>query len=304
MAKVYLGFLDDGHGIKPPTPGKRTPVVPEYGRQILENEFNRAVVNKMIPLLKRCGITPIPVAPTDKDTPLASRTDYANRVFAQYKSKYGSSNVEAVYISVHYDAISTTWASAEGITIYVYPGHKNKAAGKLANDIGKYLRQGTSQQYRGIKEANFHVLRESAMPAILSENGFMSSRKEAPLMLNSSFQTEVATEHTKGMCDYFGVRYVSTAPAPTPTPAPQKPATGKTMYRVIAGSFTSRKNADEQIAKLKKAGFNAFIDIYKKGSTTYYRVVSGSFSKRDNADDQVALMKKAGFPSFIDIVKI
>ena len=39
---------------------------------------------------------------------------------------------------------------------------------------------------------------------------------------------------------------------------------GETFYRVVAGSFKDRKNADEQVKKLKKLGINVFIDVYKK----------------------------------------
>lgn len=41
-----------------------------------------------------------------------------------------------------------------------------------------------------------------------------------------------------------------------------RPSKSNTFYRVIAGSYTERKNADAQLAK--KAGYNAFIDVYQK----------------------------------------
>ena len=38
--RYYVGANDE-HGVDPPTPGKRTPVLPGLGRQIYENEVNR-----------------------------------------------------------------------------------------------------------------------------------------------------------------------------------------------------------------------------------------------------------------------
>ena len=38
----------------------------------------------------------------------------------------------------------------------------------------------------------------------------------------------------------------------------------ETFYRVVTGSYKERENADEQLNKLKEAGFESFIDIYKK----------------------------------------
>lgn len=40
--------------------------------------------------------------------------------------------------------------------------------------------------------------------------------------------------------------------------------TNETFYRVVTGSYKDRENADEQLNKLKEAGFESFIDIYKK----------------------------------------
>lgn len=196
MNKTYKVALDDGHGMD--TPGKRTPYIPEIGRSIQENEFNRAVVRFLDVELQRCGIETVLVAPTDQDTPLKERTDLAN-----------NENVD-IYVSIHYDAIDGKFDNndPEGHTIYVYSGQMNKEAGKLAQCVAEFLKNGTAQQWRGIKEANFHVLRETKMPAILSENGFMDNKREALLMISESFQKEVAKEHAQGICKYFGVEYV------------------------------------------------------------------------------------------------
>lgn len=190
-ASDFLIALDDGHGIN--TIGKRTPIIPEIGRYIKENEFNKAVITIMDRYLRDIGFRTLLVAPTDKDTSLKARTDLANIKKAD------------VYVSIHYDAVSNLWGEVEGHSIFVYPGNLNKKSGKLAECIAEFLKQGTTQKWRGIKELNLHVLRETNMPAILSENGFMNNLREAKLMIKQEFQNEVATEHVKGLCKYFGV---------------------------------------------------------------------------------------------------
>lgn len=148
----FLIALDDGHGAN--TPGKRSPIIPELGRAIRENEFNKSVVNLLDQELKRCGFRTLLVAPTDEDTPLVTRTALANR------------NKADAYISVHYNA-----GGGSGVEIYCYPGSaKGK---KLAQLIHKHVKGGTPQRDRGVKSANFHVLRETKMPAVLIEYGFM-----------------------------------------------------------------------------------------------------------------------------------
>ncbi|SDO78661.1 N-acetylmuramoyl-L-alanine amidase [Halobacillus aidingensis] len=190
-----LVALDDGHGMQ--TPGKRTPYIPELGREIRENEFNRKVVGFLADILLAHGFRVLLVAPTDTDTPLSYRTNAAN----QHKAD--------IYVSVHFNAMSFDfdYSSADGISVHVYLGNMKYDSGKLARAVGKYLRQGTNQDWRGFKEDNFHVLRETNMPAILTENGFMDDRKEALLMLNEDFQMEVAIEHAQGICEYFNVKY-------------------------------------------------------------------------------------------------
>lgn len=202
-AEDFLIALDDGHGID--TAGKGTPVVTELGRAIKENEFNSAVVKLIDEQLRFIGFRTLLVAPTDADTSLVARTNLAN-----------SKGADA-YCSIHYDAMGNTWGTAEGHSIFVYPGNLNKQSGKLAECIAEYLKQGTNQKWRGIKEANFHVLRETKMPAILSENGFMDNKREALLMIDTDFQKEVAKEHIQGICKYFGVAYKENRQDPSET---------------------------------------------------------------------------------------
>jgi N-acetylmuramoyl-L-alanine amidase len=235
--------LDDGHGMS--TPGKRTPYIPEIGRSIKENEFNREVVKYLKVELERCGFQTLLVAPTDADTPLTTRTNLAN-----------SKKADA-YVAIHYNAFDGSFSGSNpsGIEIYVYLGHKNKEAGKLASSIAKYLRQGTPQNYRGILEADFHVLRETNMIAILSENGYMDSKFEALLMLDKDFQKEVAIEHAKGICDYYGVTY--------------KPEEDKTLLKVavVVNSFV-----DYPVAELLANRIEA--PIYTKSVALNNKVAS------------------------------
>ncbi|WP_407271142.1 N-acetylmuramoyl-L-alanine amidase [Radiobacillus sp. PE A8.2] len=208
MSKVLVAFLDDGHGEE--TAGKRTPYMKALGRSIKENEFNKPVVALLQTELERCGVNVVLVAPEDRDTPLKTRTDRANKTKAAYDKKYGKNQVDFIYVSIHFNAYdgSFTGANPSGISLHVYLGNKKYRSGELAGSIAKYVKQGTKQEYRGVKENNFHVLRETKnIPAVLSENGFMDNPAEANLMLNKKFQKEVAVEHAKGICDYFGIAY-------------------------------------------------------------------------------------------------
>lgn len=185
--------LDDGHGME--TAGKRTPKMPD-GKVIKENQFNSAVVKYMAEHLNRCGFKTLMVAPTDADTPMKDRVRLAN--------KHGAD----AYISVHYDAFDGKFDGndPEGHTVFINPG--SKKGRKLAECVLSELNKGTPQKNRGIKEAAFYVLKYTNMPAILTENGFMDNLKEAKLMASDAFRKEVAEEHARGICKYFGKDFV------------------------------------------------------------------------------------------------
>lgn len=275
----YIAIGDDGHGLD--TAGKRTPVFPN-GTVIKENSFNHAVKIKFFSALKRCKIGAYDVSPERSDTSLYYRTLRANNII-----KKNSDLKRVVFISFHYNAYDGKWDTNKGgLSVYHYPGAV-AGGNKLAKHVHKYLKQGTKQLDRGILTANFHVLRETRMAAILTENGFMDVRYEAALMLNENFQKEVAEETCKGVCSYFGVKYIN-------------PSTHtKGLYKVQVGVFKEKSNAEKLIKKMKKDNFYCFLT--KVGSL--YKVQAGAFREKSNANKLVDQLKKYEYDSFITFVK-
>ncbi|MCA1021668.1 N-acetylmuramoyl-L-alanine amidase family protein [Halobacillus litoralis] len=262
-----LVALDDGHGMQ--TPGKRTPYIKELGRSIKENEFNRKVVGYLADILLDHGFRVLLVAPTDYDTPLSVRTNDANR--------YGAD----IYVSVHYNAMSHSfdYSSASGISVHIYNGWLSSGTKNLANCVLKYLKQGTKQRNRGIVKNNFHVLRETNMPAILTENGFMDDREEALLMLKSSFQKEVATEHAQGICEYFGFKYRGSKSEPVVKLV--KGFSGK-MFEVIYDkkndgvAIRTKPDFDANVyAEYDKGVTRTIIDKYEVDGSPMYKFKGG-----------------------------
>lgn len=72
------------------------------------------------------------------------------------------------------------------------------------------------------------------------------------------------------------------------------------MYKVFAGSFKSRENAQERVNVLRLKGIKSFIVSTIISGETWYRVQSGAFSSRENADQRVSEIKaKTGITAFI-----
>lgn len=204
----YLVIVNDGHGME--TAGKRTPIFPagsEYAGQFMhENEFNREVVRLLGEELVRCGIEVFFTAPEDTDVPLITRTNRANKAYADFCAKYGKTNVKCIYFGVHANANTGVWGEWGGISSHIYA--KGGEAEKLANICQKYLLGGTPLRNRGVLVNNFHEVRETVMPAVLFECAFMDNLKEATLLKSASYRKECATEIAKGACEYLGLAYV------------------------------------------------------------------------------------------------
>lgn len=224
MAKI---FIDPGHGGTDPGAA---------GNGLKEKDVNLAVAFKVKAHCERHGHTVMLSRTDDKTVSLSERTTMANN--------WGAN----VFISIHCNAFNTT---AYGVETYCY----KLAYRKLADCIhARVLADKTLYNYnRGVKENNFHVVRESAMDAALIEMAFIDNTYDATLL--KSKQEEFAVAISKGILDYLGTSWRD---APKPQPVED------VLYRVITGSYSSRANADAQIAKLKQAGFDSFIEIKKK----------------------------------------
>lgn len=195
-------YIDDGHGLD--TPGKRTPVFPAghpyEGIQIKENQFNATVADKLKARAEAAGLRVIMTAPEVSDTALGLRVQRANEdMYAM-----GLDLEDCALVSIHYNAYDGRWDSTRGgLEVYHWPG--SRLGESLARSVHDKLIQGTAQVDRGVKGGRFYVLRETAMPAILVECGFMDVRKEAERMLDPQFQDEVVGELLAGILDHFGI---------------------------------------------------------------------------------------------------
>lgn len=273
----YTVALDDGHGME--TPGKRTPKF-EDGTFMKENEFNAAVVKIIERHLKRHNIKVVLTAPTDKDTPLKTRCETANKANAD------------VFVSVHANAYKGAWGNAKGIETYHYPG--SSKGKKLATCIQRELMNGTKMVDRGVKTAKFYVLKNTKMPAALCECGFMDNKREARLLMSKEYREECGEEIARGILKYFGLSFKAEKTGNKEKSSNMTAPKGK-LYKVQCGAFSKKANADKLGERLKKKGYNYF--IFK--SNGYYKVQCGAFSKKANAQKHANNLKKDGFDTYI-----
>lgn len=193
----FLIGANDEHGVNPPTLGKRTPVVPGLNRQIYENEFNRAAKNKFIEACMRQDFSVYDVKPELQDISINERI---NRINAQNLT---------LLVTFAYNAYGETFNNASGLEVFYSPQNPRATQSRnLAENLYAELIQGTSQNGRGVKTLDVGVLSNVNCVSSLIEAGFMTNLREARLMINPLFQTEVGEEACHGVCNYLGVNYI------------------------------------------------------------------------------------------------
>ncbi|ETI96938.1 MAG: hypothetical protein Q606_CBAC00005G0047 [Intestinibacter bartlettii DORA_8_9] len=275
----YLVAIDAGHGMH--TEGKQSvpmskdlyidnELVRKKGKIIKENEWNRGVSEYLAAALKRCGIDTMFTADmTGKtDIPLSTRAKKAN--------KYGAD----ILISNHYNAIGNcdTWQSrVKGLLVLRTKNASSKSIrlGKLAV---KHLEKDINYEYsyglmRDVDMSGFTlaILRQTTMPAILIEYGFMDYEKEAKLMLDKKHQEKCAEAVAKAVCEYFGVTYI----------AEKQEEANKTKCVRILQDINIHSKADfteeNTIGKVTAGEAYTVVETIKRSGTDMYKLKSGVY---------------------------
>ena len=194
----YLWCIDNGHGSL--QKGKRSPVWAD-GTQLLEWEFNRKIVQLILKQLDARGISYFEVVPEEEvDAFLKERVQRAN-------DKEITDDQSKIYVSVHGNAAQDS--GVKGVETWY---HTNSTSGKrIASVFQRHLMQrlqansyqGADRGIRRIKPAkkSFYVLHHTAMPAIVTENGFYSNEEECRMMLTPEFQELVAHAHVDAIME-------------------------------------------------------------------------------------------------------
>lgn len=190
MVKI---FIDPGHG------GSDTGA---NANGLQEKSLTLAISLKIREYLSNYGNVQIKMSrDIDRTVSLKQRTDMANSWGADY------------LISVHINA-----GGGEGFESYIYTS-ASKASVTNQNIIHGEIIKRTGMINRGKKQRNFHMIRESDMPAILTENGFIDHDGDAENLSLPSFLEKVALGHVNGIVQIFGLK-------PKIKPIPERKLTG------------------------------------------------------------------------------
>jgi N-acetylmuramoyl-L-alanine amidase len=180
MLKLYL---DPGHG------GTDSGAV---GNGLKEKDLTLDIALRIRDLLNNYNDVEVRMSrSTDTDRSLTERTNDANSWGANY------------FLAVHINSFN---GSASGYEDYIHDSLSDTStAAKYRNDLHEEIVKVNGLTDRGKKKANFHVLRESNMPAILTENGFIDNASDAAKLKDPNWRQKVAQGHVNGLVKAFNL---------------------------------------------------------------------------------------------------
>ncbi|GAN11033.1 hypothetical protein MAM1_0453c10585 [Mucor ambiguus] len=170
-----------------------------------EKDFNLTIAHLVADLLKiNPNFKVYMTRDTDVFVDLSKRAKFANNL-----------NADA-FVSIHANNAGT--ATAGGYETWF----TRDASAKFATTMHKKVLPVTGFKDRGVQSKSLAVCRETKMPAILLEAGFLSNPNEEKQLFNAEWQDKYAKAIYDGICEYLGV---SDQPEKTNSPYPEMTVT-------------------------------------------------------------------------------
>ncbi len=135
--------------------------------------------------------------PWDSDNDLWKRCQIAN--------DYGAD----VFVSIHINSAANPAATGTETYCVAFGGEGEK----IARSVQKELVAALGLPDRGIKAANFYVLKRTDMPAILTELAFISNPDEEYMMRTDDFLSRAAEAIAQGIGNLYGFAVKGKAPS-------------------------------------------------------------------------------------------
>jgi N-acetylmuramoyl-L-alanine amidase len=211
--------IDPGHG------GFDPGAVGEDGTE--EKEVALAIARRAGNILEKRGFEVVMTRDGDEFIPLRRRARMANRrraeifvsIHANAAYNQLAEGVETFYYAPAFDFLSQSLAVLENAVLQLEAGkEKDDEDGngaeegiperiltsvRLAQKIQNRLVDATEGPDRGVKSAEFYVLRYTRMPSILVETGFLSNELENGLLGEAAYRDRVAEAIALGIADSF-----------------------------------------------------------------------------------------------------
>jgi N-acetylmuramoyl-L-alanine amidase len=177
-----LIIIDPGHGGKDPGASNKA-------LNLVEKELTLDTSLRLNDLLKKAGFTTYMTRNDDRTLDLYGRPEVANGLGG------------AVFVSIHYNYAGNK--NVSGIEM-LYVDDPNRDCKRFAKTIQEEMIKALKTNDRGIKnEPEFVVIRETNMPSVIAEVGFISNPTEGSLIRTAEYRQKSAQALFNGIKRYF-----------------------------------------------------------------------------------------------------
>ncbi len=171
----FTVVLDPGHGGRDP------------GAVGINGLQEKQVVNDITPqvaeILRAQGADVVLTRDRDMEIDLAPRVQIAERVNA------------SIFVSIHANAISMSRPDVNGLETF----YASASGQRLANTVHSTVLNEMGMRDRRVRSARFYVIRQTSMPAILIETGFVTGAEDYPNLADPVWRQRMATAIARGI---------------------------------------------------------------------------------------------------------
>ncbi|MGB3574498.1 MAG: N-acetylmuramoyl-L-alanine amidase [Phormidesmis sp.] len=171
----FTVVLDPGHGGRDP------------GAVGINGLQEKQVVNDITPqvaeILRAQGVNVVLTRDRDMEVDLAPRVQIAERVNA------------SIFVSIHANAISMSRPDVNGLETF----YSSDAGQRLANTVHSTILSEMGMSDRRVRSARFYVIRQTSMPAILVETGFVTGAEDYPNLADPDWRQRMASAIARGI---------------------------------------------------------------------------------------------------------
>lgn len=173
--------VDPGHGGTDPG---------AIGNGLYEKDMVLDIGKRLQSKLEAVGANIVMTRSTNTYVTLADRVKAANEIGAN------------AFISIHNNAAASS--SASGTETYWNDIHAGQESKELATEIQKELIRQLGTRDRGVKEADYRVIKDTTMVSVLIEVAFITNSSDASKLADPAFRDKSAQAIYQGLLNYYG----------------------------------------------------------------------------------------------------
>lgn len=150
-----------------------------------EKDVVSAIAYDVAKILEASGVQVVLTRSDDREIDLEPRVQIAQRANSD------------IFVSIHANSISLERPEVNGLETYYY-----SSGNRLAQVIHDAIMRQLSMIDRGVRQARFYVLRNTSMPAVLVETGFVTGAQDAQNFSDPAWRAQMSQAIAQGIVEY------------------------------------------------------------------------------------------------------